>query len=100
MTPEQIYNQVLWAIFIREKQVCQKPGQKVIAYKLPYTERSIQLSNRISVSKLQKTIQHHCPALGRASMGRLVTAHLSTRNLLETTRPRELTAWAAGGFGY
>ena len=53
----------------------------------------------ISVSKLQTAIQQHCPALSRASLGRLVIAHLSTRNLLETTRPRELTAWAAGGFG-
>ena len=35
-------------------------GGKVIALKLPYTHRSIQISHQISVTKLQKQIQNSC----------------------------------------
>ena len=69
-----------------------KDKQKVIALKLPYTNRSIQISHEISVTKLQKHIENSCPALNRANMGRLVVAKLSTPNMLDRTRPKGLMA--------
>ena len=89
--------------FQRQRQLMlqsrSKKQQKVIALKLPYTNRTIQIQNRISVSvaKLQSAIQSSCPVLDRASMGRLVVAHKSTLNLLEKTRPKGLIAGYAGG---
>ena len=69
-----------------------KQGGKVIALKLPYTHRSIQISHQISVTKLQKQIQNSCPVLNRANMGQMVVANLSTSNILERTRPKGLMA--------
>lgn len=69
-----------------------KKQRKVIALKLPYTNRTIQLANKISVTKLQRSIQNSCPVLHRASLGRLVIAHKSTMNLMERTRPKGLMA--------
>jgi hypothetical protein len=69
-----------------------KNRQKVIALKLPYTNRSIQISHEISVTKLQKHIENSCPVLNRANMGRLVVANLSTPNMLDRTRPKGLMA--------
>jgi len=80
----------------RERKVAftsiKKNKQKVIALKLPYTNRSIQVSHEISVTKLQKQIENSCPALNRANMGRLVVANLSTPNMLDRTRPKGLMA--------
>ena len=69
-----------------------KQGSKVIALKLPYTNRSIQISHQISVTKLQKQIQTSCPVLNRANMGQMVVTNMSTHNLLERTRPKGLMA--------
>ena len=86
--------------FQRQRQMMlqsrNKKQQKVIALKLPYTNRTIQIQNRISVARLQSAIQSSCPVLDRASMGRLVVAHKSTLNLLEKTRPKALIAGYAG----
>ena len=76
-----------------------KERANVIALKLPFTNRTVQIANKISVSKLQKHIEHSCPALSRASMGRLVVAHKSTLNMLERTRPKGLMKGYAGGSG-
>jgi hypothetical protein len=91
------------AVFQWQRKQAMKPIQKerhiVIALKLPFTHRSVQIANKISVSKLQKQIEHSCPVLHRASMGRLVVAHKSTMNMLERTRPKGLIKGYAGGSG-
>ena len=84
-------------VYSSKKHSRSKKQQKVIALKLPYTNRTIQTQNRISVAKLQSAIQSSCPVLDRASMGRLVVAHKSTLNLLEKTRPKGLIAGYGGG---
>ena len=67
-------------------------GGKVIALKLPYTHRSIQISHQIPVTKLQKQTRNSCPVLNRASMGQMVVADLSTSDILERTKPTGLMA--------
>ena len=63
-------------------------GERVIPLKLQFTPRTTALSSRLSVSRLQKSIQKASPALSRASLGKITVCNLRTANILEASRPR------------
>ena len=65
-----------------------KVAQAVIPLKLPFTPRTECISQPLSMAGLQERIAQACPALSKAALGRLVTAHLKTRSLKEHLRPR------------
>ena len=76
----------------RERLLSKKQGspqsERVIPLKLQYTPRTTALSSRLSVSRLQKSIQKASPALSRASLGKITVCNLRTANILEVNRPR------------
>ena len=63
-------------------------GERVIPLKLQFTPRTTALNNRLSVSRLHKSIQKASPALSRASLGKITVCNLRTANILEASRPR------------
>ena len=58
---------------------------RVTALKIPYTSRTRTLQKDLKLSTLQDKIEHHCPVLSRASIGRFVIANFRTSNIREKT---------------
>ena len=65
-----------------------KEKTRVTALKIPYTSRTKNLQKHPKLSTLQDKIEHHCPVLSRALMGRFVIANLRTGNIREKIRYR------------
>jgi hypothetical protein len=71
--------------FLQPKNTQGSPD-RVIALKLPYTCNTNVLEKHLKISKLQKYIENHCPALCRASVGRFVIANLRTKNIRDSAK--------------
>ena len=65
-----------------------KEKTRVTSLKVPYTSRTRTLQKHLKLSTLQDKIDHHCPVLSRALMGRFGIANLRTSNIREKMRYR------------
>jgi hypothetical protein len=71
--------------YLQPKKIRSSPD-RVIALKLPYTCKTSVLEKHLKISKLQKYIDRHCPALCRASLGRFVIANLRTKTIRDSAK--------------
>jgi hypothetical protein len=79
--------------FQRQKEAVMQPRaprgpDSIVALKMDFTPRSVQLRRDLNVSALQTKIRQVCPDLSRESLGRMVIANTATSNLREALRPR------------